>query len=237
MQQKILNKLRIKRTGKNKEPDGPACAADRPIDGSAEIEVLLKSTWKRYQFERKVFLLSSLIYGAIVLALLGLYMTRKQVIILTPPQIKEKIAISGTTAAEPYYKEMALFLAQLVGNLAPNTVDYALKVFSSYLDPSVYERVSDSLADTAETIKQKQTATAFYPTKIGKVGETWYVVGELHKIESLKDLGQIKKGGIITYEIGFKIRSYRLYVVKFKQLTGDGLRKALREAKTNKGQR
>lgn len=215
---------------------GTKGAENEQPGGSPEIKVLLNTTWKKQQFERKVFILSSLVYGAIVLVLLGLLIVKKEVIILTPPQIKEKISITRSMANEPYYKEMALFLTQLVGNLSPNTVDYALEVFSSYLDPSIYETVSDSLAEVADTIRKKQIATAFYPDKIGKVGAKWYVVGSLYKFDSSKSQNaEIRKGGIVTYEINFKVRSFRLYITGFKQRNGDTLREAVRAAKRQRG--
>ena len=199
------------------------------FNGSPEIKVLLNTTWKRQQFERRVFVLSSLVYGVIVLLLLGLFMTRSRVVVLTPPQIKEKLSISRSTASGSYCKEMALFLTQLVGNLSPDTVDYALDAFSSYLDPSVYESVTDSLADIASVIKEKQTATAFYPEKVGEVGGKWYVVGKMRKSGQKE---KIKRGEeIVTYEIKFKIRSFRIYIAGFEQHNGDTLRKAVQEAK------
>jgi len=207
---------------KSEEKDIPAA--------SAEVKVLLKKAWRRYEFERKIFVLSSLVYGAIVLLLLSLVISKKQVVILTPPEIREKLAISTNTASEPYFKEMALYLTQLVGNLSPNTVDFAIKVFSSYLDPSIYEAVSDSLEEVAEMIKRKQTAMAFYPQKIGRVGDTWYVVGELYRFGTAQKT-QIRQGGLVTYEIKFKVRSFRLYVTSFKQVSGDSLRKAVTEAR------
>ena len=197
---------------------------------SPQLDVLLKKSWRKYEFERRVFILSSLIYAAVVLLLLSLVVKKKQIVILTPPQIKEKMSISASTASEPYYKEMALYLAQLVGNLSPATVDFSIKVFSSYLDPSIYEAVSDSLAEVAEVIKRKQVAIAFYPQKIGRVGETWYVVGRLLKLGTTQNT-KPAQGGLVTYEIKFKVRSFRLYVASFKQVSGDSLRRAISEAK------
>jgi len=205
---------------------------NKGIHISPEIKVLLRKTWKKIEFERKVYILSSLVYALILLGLIGMLLTKKEVIVLTPPKLKEKLAISYNTASEPYYKEMALFLTQLMGNLSPNTVDYSIQIFSSYLDPSIYQEVKDTLLEVANTIKQNQTATTFFPSKIGRIGDTWYVVGKRYNFFPKKD-STINSKEEITYEIKFKVRDFRLFVVSFKQLNGDTLRKAALKARKN----
>jgi len=206
---------------------------DQGINISPEIKVLLKKTWKKMEFERKVYILSSLVYALVLLGLVGLLLTKKEIVVLTPPKLEEKLAISYNTASEPYYKEMALFLTQLMGNLSPNTVDYSIQIFSSYLDPSIYQEVKDTLLEVANTIKQNQTATTFFPSKIGRIGNTWYVVGKRYNFFPKKD-ATINSKEVITYEIKFKVRNFRLFVVSFKQLNGDTLRKAELKARKNR---
>jgi len=198
-----------------------------------EVRVLLKKTWRQYERERKLFILSSLIYGLAFLLLSGVLITQKKIIVLTPPEIPHKLAISRADASDVYYREMALFLTQLVGNLSPNTVHYAIKVFSSYLDPSIYQLTVDKLSDVADVIEKNQTSTVFYPLKVGKVGDTWYVVGTTYKFSSSKGGKEaiLSPKEVVTYEIKFKIRNYRLFVVSFKQSSGDTLRKAVNEFK------
>ena len=198
-----------------------------------EVRVLLKKTWRQYERERKLFILSSLIYGLAFLLLSGVLITQKKIIVLTPPEIPHKLAISRADASDVYYREMALFLTQLVGNLSPNTVHYAIKVFSSYLDPSIYQLTVDKLSDVADVIEKNQTSTVFYPLKVGKVGDTWYVVGTTYKFSSSKGGKEaiLSPKEVVTYEIKFKIRNYRLFVVGFKQSSGDTLRKAINEYK------
>lgn len=225
---KFIKKLKNQKISELPHPDN-----DKDINISPEIRILLKKTWKKMEFERKVYILSSLVYALILLGLLGMLLTKKEVIVLTPPKLKEKLAISYNTASEPYYKEMALFLTQLVGNLSPNTVDYSIQIFSSYLDPSIYERVQDALSEVADTIKRNQTATNFFPSKIGKIGDKWYVVGQRYNFSSKQDL-TVNSKEVITYEIKFKVRNFRLFVVGFKQSNGDTLRKAELEARKNK---
>jgi len=190
---------------------------------------LSEKSWREYQFERRMYIVSCVIYGLVTLFLLGLVLSRKPKVILVPPQIKEKLSISYNTAGEPYFKEMALYLTELVGNLSPATARYSIKVFSSYLDPKIYEAVRDTLMEVAETIERKQTATAFFPEKIGHIGDKWYVVGIMRKITNASGQSSISKGEEVTYEMGFKVRGFRLYVVHFKQYTGDALRKAKSE--------
>ncbi len=210
----------------NKETDSTSTKLE------ATLKVFAEKTWKQYKFEKRVFVLSTLIYGVVLLMLVSWVLTRKPTVILVPPEIREKLSISFSTAGEPYYKEMALFLSELVGNLSPGNAKYAVEVFSRYLDPSIYEKVRDSLEEIADMIETKQTATAFYPTQIGHIGDTWYVVGLLKKLGSTKEHNNVSiNEQEVTYEMRFKVRNFRLYVVYFKQQPGNTLRKAERQAK------
>lgn len=193
---------------------------------SSIFQAFAKKSWKEYMFERKMYILSCVIYGLVMLLMLGLIYARKPKVILVPPEIKEKLSISYNTAGKPYYKEMALYLAQLVGNLSPSTARYSIETFSSYLAPEIYEAVRDGLMEVVETIEKKQTATAFFPREVGRVGDKWYVVGTMRKIAKGTGQSAISKREEVTYEMDFEIRGFRLYVTHFKQYSGDALRKA-----------
>lgn len=128
-------------------------------------------------------------------------------VILVPPGLNKEVEITRNKASSDFKQAWGLFLADLLGNAHPGTVDFIAQTLSPILSASIYREVMDTLAKQTEEIKREHVSLSFQPS------ETLYEV-ETDKVFITGKLKEQAPGSkpvesIRTYEFIVDLSNYR----------------------------
>lgn len=87
-------------------------------------------------------------------------------VVIKPYTLTEEAWITQDMASEEYQEAMALFFAELLGNVTPATVDFIKQRIDPMLSASIRQDVINALSDQAQTIKTEQVAISFAPRSV-----------------------------------------------------------------------
>lgn len=87
-------------------------------------------------------------------------------VVIKPYTLTEEAWITQDMASEEYQEAMALFFAELLGNVTPATVDFIKHRIDPMLAASIRQDVISTLTDQAQTIKTEQVAISFSPRSV-----------------------------------------------------------------------
>lgn len=130
-----------------------------------ELKEFLK-TWEGTQAENRWNRLA--IVGLIGLAgLLSVkVMTKDAVVVLQPVTLSEEAWVTKAQASQSYLESWGLFLAQLVGNVTPATVDFLKDRLGPLLAPAIYADVIEAVEVQANQIRNDRVSMRFEPRAI-----------------------------------------------------------------------
>lgn len=149
-----------------------------------------------------VFLLS---LAVVITILFAIFSFHREKIILVPPTIDKKIAVSGNTVNPSYLVIMADFLLSKKLNVTPNNVKQSYNLILSYVSPAYYHSFSSKLMKDATIIKNDKVSAAFFPNKVKPYPNKMSVIitGNLHKFVGIRALKAVK----VSYEVKFTMSS------------------------------
>ncbi|WP_304526732.1 TraE/TraK family type IV conjugative transfer system protein [Halomonas sp. I5-271120] len=87
-------------------------------------------------------------------------------VIIQPYTLSEEAWITQEKASVEYQESMALFFSELLGNVTPATVGFIKERIDPLLGANIRQKVVNTLADQAETIKTEQVVITFNPRSI-----------------------------------------------------------------------
>lgn len=149
---------------------------------------------------------------AVIIIILVISVTRKhERIVLVPPQLTAEAKIGWHDADQEYRKSIALYLATMVGNITPKTIDFTIKAISPYFSEKLYPRLRTKLLALKNDPQfiNSPVATYFSPERImyEQATDRIFVLG------NLISMGVKRKNVIpVTYEIIVNIKNGRPYV-------------------------
>lgn len=139
--------------------------------------------------------------------------------ILVPPNINETMKISRNYADTAYKKTWGLHVANLLGNVTPNNVDFLNEQLSNLVDATTYHRMKSEMATQIVEIKQNNVTVDFeasqvmYEPESGKV----FVLG---KSQTSGTAGkQIKEARV--FELVIDISGGRPLVTEISSYVGE----------------
>src|SRR5690606_36334310 len=89
-----------------------------------------------------------------------------KIIVLTPPQLSDKVELTPSTATAEFKRDWGVYLATLMGNLTPDNVGFVTDAVSSLLSPALYQDVRASLAASANLIRAENLSVRFSPSSV-----------------------------------------------------------------------
>ena len=123
--------------------------------------------------------------------------------ILTPPQITQKMWISGNKASDEYLKEFGRFIASLAFNYTMGTARQQFSELMTMYRPAEYENAKKTFYDLADKIEESRATGVFYITKMYNDPEKKWL--ELEGIKRTfvaeKQVEDSRKHYIIQYDI------------------------------------
>lgn len=165
------------------------------------------SSWEGTQNENRwsrVFI-SSLIVLSILLCVKSF--TQERVTVIQPMTLTEEAWVSSKRASASYQESWGLFLALLLGNATPDTVNFIKDRVGPLLAPKIYQEVMLAINEQAEFIRQDRVAMRYEPRYVlyEEESDRVYVYGYSY----VKDSTTKESRSESTYEFQVTIRNYQ----------------------------
>ncbi|MHB9072008.1 MAG: TraE/TraK family type IV conjugative transfer system protein [Desulfobaccales bacterium] len=146
-----------------------------------------------------VLLAANLLLGVAVLS-------RKEVVVLVPPLLKEQAKVSLKKADQKYQESWALFFALLLGNVTPRNIEFVAAEIEKYLAPSVYQDLMKDIYEQAKGIKEVNLSTTFEPRELVYDDKTQHVLvkGQMVMRGAFGKPQNLGK----TFEFGIAVNNY-----------------------------
>lgn len=186
----------------------------------------MKKSYDEITSTNKLLLLS-VVFLSIAVSLLVMYQaTRHTRIVMVPPYIDKRLEVSWNSANQAYYKSMGLQIANMIGNVTPQTIRFVTDSLALYMSKDVYAQVKPQLSTYAEdeSFKRGTTFSYFTPQSVryeDKVDKV-FVTGHLVTTPMVVNPGQNRAvSKIVTYEMAFIMNNGRPIVTAFDSYEGN----------------
>lgn len=110
---------------------------------------------------------------ALVMALSNAFLVYKvfqshERVVLVPPTLDQKASVGWKTASLEYKKSFALFVAGLVGNITPSSVEFVVDALGRYFSPAIYSDLRTRLMAIAQDpfFKSSGAYSYYVPTRV-----------------------------------------------------------------------
>ena len=148
---------------------------------------------------------------AVILALLGTVRT-----VVVPPTLHKTFWVDGARASSEYLEQMGSFVAWLVLDVTPSTIDWKKDMLLGYVDPAQYGALKTRQEVEAERLKRINAATAFAPQQLvaSEDAQSLVVRGRLRTLVNGHETGNDLK----AYRIEFSHAGARMHLVGFQEV-------------------
>ena len=147
----------------------------------------------------------------VILNLLGTVRT-----VIVPPSLNKTFWVSGDKASSEYLEQMGSFVAWLILDVTPSTIDWKKDILLGYVDPAQYGALKTRQEVEAERLKRINATTAFAPQQLVSSEDTQSLVvrGRLRTLVN----GYETANDLKAYRIDFGHAGARMHVIGFKEV-------------------
>lgn len=148
---------------------------------------------------------------AIIINLLGTVRT-----VIVPPSLSKTFWVTADRASNEYLEQMGSFVAWLILDVTPSTIDWKKDILLGYVDPAQYGPLKTRQEVEAERLKRINAATAFAPQQLVASEDTQSLVvrGRLRTLVN----GYETANDLKAYRIEFGHAGTRMHVIGFKEV-------------------
>ncbi|MDR1424116.1 MAG: type IV conjugative transfer system protein TraE [Azoarcus sp.] len=149
---------------------------------------------------------------AVLIAVMG---TERTVIV--PPTIDKSFWVTSGKASGAYLEQMGSFIAWLVLDVSPATIDWKKDILLGYVEPAQHGALKARQEVEAERLKRINAATAFTPEQLvpSEDGQSVVVRGRLRTlVNGLETANDVK-----AYLVEFGFGGARMHVRTFKEIS------------------
>lgn len=174
----------------------------------------LRARIRNMGFVITILSLVALISVVSITALIGSERT-----IITPPVIAKSFWVTAKKASAEYLEQMGSFVAWLILDVTPNSIDWKKDMLLTYVDPSVHGAMQSMQDLEAQRLRKLNASTFFLPQQIVVDEEAQSVVvrGRLRTQINGQDTTTNEK----AYRVGFQYAHGRIHVSSFKEVSYD----------------
>jgi conjugal transfer pilus assembly protein TraE len=147
----------------------------------------------------------------IIFSLLGTVRT-----VVVPPTLNKTFWATSSKASSEYLEQMGSFIAWLILDVSPSTIDWKKDILLGYVDPVQYGALKTRQEVEAERIKRINAATTFAPQQLvaNEAGQSLIVRGRLRTlVNGLETTNELK-----AYRIDFSHSGARMHVAGFQEV-------------------
>ena len=147
----------------------------------------------------------------VILNLIGTVRT-----VVVPPSIDKSFWVSRDKASSEYLEQMGSFIAWLVLDVTPSSIDWKKGVLLGYVEPGQYGALKTRQEVEAERLKRINASTLFMPQQLvpSEDAQTVVVRGRLRTLVNGFETGNDLK----AYLVEFSFNGARMHLKTFKEL-------------------
>jgi conjugal transfer pilus assembly protein TraE len=147
----------------------------------------------------------------VILNLLGTVRT-----VVVPPTINKSFWVSATRPASEYLEQMGSFVAWLVLDVTPSTIDWKKDILLGYVEPAQHGALKTRQEVEAERLKRINASTFFMPQQLVPSEDAQSVVvrGRLRTLVN----GFETANDLKAYLVEFSYRGGRMHLKTFKEI-------------------
>lgn len=171
-----------------------------------ELKAFIK-TWEGTQFENKWsrLFIAGLICLTILLALK--IFSKETVVVLQPPTLSQEAWITQNASSQSYQESWGLYLAQMLGNATPSTVDFLKDRLGPLLAPNIFSDVMEVIELQANQIRNDRVSMRFEPRQVAYEEETSKVF--IYGLSYVRGVSGNENRTERTFEFRIKVSSYQ----------------------------
>ena len=147
----------------------------------------------------------------VILNLIGTVRT-----VVVPPSIEKSFWVSRDKASSEYLEQMGSFIAWLVLDVTPSSIDWKKGVLLSYVEPGQYGALKTRQEVEAERLRRINASTLFMPQQLvpSEDAQTVVVRGRLRTLVN----GFETANDLKAYLVEFSFNGARMHLKTFKEL-------------------
>ena len=147
----------------------------------------------------------------VILNLIGTVRT-----VIVPPSIDKSFWVSRDKASSEYLEQMGSFIAWLVLDVTPSSIDWKKGVLLGYVEPGQYGALKTRQEVEAERLKRINASTLFMPQQLvpSEDAQTVVVRGRLRTLVN----GFETANDLKAYLVEFSFNGARMHLKTFKEL-------------------
>ena len=139
--------------------------------------------------------------------------------IVVPPVIQKTFWVEGNRASAEYLEQMAAFVAWLVLDVSPASIDWKKNVLLGYVEPAQYGALKTRQDVEAERLKRINATTSFAPQQLVPTEDTQSVLvhGRLRTLVNGVEVANETK----SYRVVFAFSGARMHLTTFEEVPHD----------------
>ena len=147
----------------------------------------------------------------VILNLIGTVRT-----VIVPPSIDKSFWVNRDKASSEYLEQMGSFIAWLVLDVTPSSIDWKKGVLLGYVEPGQYGALKTRQEVEAERLKRINASTLFMPQQLvpSEDAQTVVVRGRLRTLVN----GFETANDLKAYLVEFSFNGARMHLKTFKEL-------------------
>ncbi|UTH74242.1 type IV conjugative transfer system protein TraE [Chromobacterium sp. IIBBL 290-4] len=188
----------------------------------------LRSSWDRTIASNRLLAWSNFLLAICLAGLVVKLIDSRERLVLVPPHMDKQLELSWDEANADYYKGFGLYVATLVANVTPKTVEFVKAMLGTLMSREVYGPVRIQLTAMADDpIFQRGTNITFFtPSQVSYEVESRkvFVVGSLvtsaqSNVEFGKSVASTDMQSVV-YEFRFEMANGRPLITAFNSYKG-----------------
>ena len=143
---------------------------------------------------------------------------KTSVVIEVPEYLKKDFSIKEGKPSSEYFEQWALSLVPYIAGFTPESVDFNIRVFLSYVHPKAYGTIETELIKLRDEVKSVGISQAFFPQTVVTKENKVRVTGR-----QMRFVGKtVTSDEVVTYEIGFLMEKGKPLIESMNVTTDSG---------------
>lgn len=142
---------------------------------------------EKLQYHRNILAAFSFIVLLSNLTLTAIVASKRERIVVLPPSVDREFWVEGNAFSPAYIEQFGLFLAQLVLNKSPASVELQNRILLRHVAPNQYPLLKRVLQEEQEEILQNDLTHLFFPTRVNLEHDTQSLVLEGERVSYLSN--------------------------------------------------
>jgi type IV conjugative transfer system protein TraE len=143
---------------------------------------------------------------------------KTSVVIQVPEYLKKDFSIREGKPSSEYFEQWALSLVPYVAGFTPESVDFNIRVFLSYVHPKSYGSIETELIKLRDEVKSVGISQAFFPQQVVTKENKVRVIGH-----QMRFVGKtVTSDEVVAYEISFRVEQGKPLIESMSVTTDSG---------------